>query len=880
MLRITQNSNGAGAKSYYSTADYYLEGQELAGMWRGKGAARLGLSGEINRAEWDRLCENRDPATGLPLTPRLKSDRRVGYDLSFHAPKSVSILYGFTQDERLLTAMREAVEETLADIEFEMKTRVRVKGTNHDRVTGNLVYGEFVHFTARPVDGIPDPHLHAHCFAFNTTYDETEKRWKAGQFADIKAQGEYFEAMFHSRLARKLEEIGLPTERRRKGWELAGVPSSAIRKLSRRTALIEEKAKALGITDPSSKSELGAKTRERKRKNLLLPELQERWHLMLTGDEIAAIGETAWQLGNDRIPEDTDLAREAVDRAIEHCFERASVVPLRVLQAEAIKRGIGKASAETISEELAKRDLLVGERFGQVLTTTKEVLAEERAMLDYARRGRGNCRPLATDATSYAFKREWLNSEQKAAVRHVLTSRDAIVLIRGKAGTGKTTMMQEARDAIEASGLRVFAFAPSAAASQVLEAEGFSEANTVARLIADPKMQEEVRGLWIWVDEAGLLGTKTMRELFEVAEHANARIVLSGDRRQHGSVERGAALRLLEEEAGLRPAEIKAIQRQREQYKAAVHALSEGNVRGGFERLDRLGWIREVDDDNRCDALAKEYVASIRSGKSALLISPTHAEGARLTTVVREALKQEKLLGARSCRYVSLVPLNFTVSERRDPLSYQLGDVLEFHQNAKGFRKSQRLVVGDVPLPLDQAERFSVFRPNSIELAPGDRLRITKNGTTENRKRLNNGDLVTLKGFTRRGELILTDGRVLASNFGHFTFGLAVTSHASQGKTVDNVFIWQPSTTFAAASRAQFYVSVSRARDKAMIFSDSKADLLEAVSHSDERLAATELVADMRAQERHAIRDRQAELERNLQAHEMPRAQDEMEHAR
>jgi len=209
MLRINQNSSSAGAKSYYTQADYYTEGQELVGVWRGQGAERLGLRGNVDKADWDALCDNRHPRSGEPLTLRRKSERRIGYDFNFHVPKSVSLLYSLTRDEQLLDAFRESVRDTMTEMEAEMQTRVRKSGKNEDRTTGNMVWGEFVHFTSRPIDGVPDPHLHAHCFVFNTTFDKHEDAWKAGQFSSLKRDAPYFEARFHVRLARRLGELGL-----------------------------------------------------------------------------------------------------------------------------------------------------------------------------------------------------------------------------------------------------------------------------------------------------------------------------------------------------------------------------------------------------------------------------------------------------------------------------------------------------------------------------------------------------------------------------------------------------------------------------------------------------------------------------------------------
>src|SRR5262249_53785035 len=153
MIRVTQQDNAAGAKRYYATADYYSEGQEIVGLWGGKGASLLGLEGTVDKFSFERLCDNLHPKTGEPLTVRTRAERRVGYDFTFSVPKSVSLLYALSGDQDILAAFRAAVDDTMCDIEAEMKARVRRKSQDTDRTTGNMVWAEFIHTTSRPVDG-------------------------------------------------------------------------------------------------------------------------------------------------------------------------------------------------------------------------------------------------------------------------------------------------------------------------------------------------------------------------------------------------------------------------------------------------------------------------------------------------------------------------------------------------------------------------------------------------------------------------------------------------------------------------------------------------------------------------------------------------------
>src|SRR5580700_3525669 len=228
MIRIMQQNSAKGAKSYYATADYYSEGQELVGSWGGKGSLRLGLEGTVDKFSFERLCDNLDPRTGKQLTARIRSERTVGYDFTFSVPKSVSLLYALSGDQGIMDAFRSAVDETMREIESEMKTRVRRNGQDTDRVTGNMVWAEFIHTTSRPVEGVPDPHLHAHVFAFNATFDESEHRWKAGQFGELTRDVGYFQAAFRVRMANRLQDLGFGVERKREAFEIAGIPADVL----------------------------------------------------------------------------------------------------------------------------------------------------------------------------------------------------------------------------------------------------------------------------------------------------------------------------------------------------------------------------------------------------------------------------------------------------------------------------------------------------------------------------------------------------------------------------------------------------------------------------------------------------------------------------
>ena len=139
MLRIQQQRDAKAARSYYrGRGEYYLGiSQELPATWGGKGAQLLGLGGEVGRAEFDALCDNRTPGGGK-LTARDRAGRTVGYDFNFHCPRSLSLLFCLNGDAAILAAFRSALAATLGEMEQAMQTRVRKGRAMADRVTANM----------------------------------------------------------------------------------------------------------------------------------------------------------------------------------------------------------------------------------------------------------------------------------------------------------------------------------------------------------------------------------------------------------------------------------------------------------------------------------------------------------------------------------------------------------------------------------------------------------------------------------------------------------------------------------------------------------------------------------------------------------------------
>lgn len=902
MIRIFASQNGERAKEYFLTGlareDYYA-GETRLGLWFGSGAERLGLKGEVSRDDFARLCGNRHPGTGQRLTPRMKANRRVAFDINFHVPKSVSVLYGLGHDDRILTVFHEAVRYAMAGIEESAFTRVRIAGADTDRKTGNLVWAEFTHFTARPVGGIADPHLHAHCYVFNATFDEVEKRWKAAQLGEIKHHVPFHEARYLERLAEKLRGLGYEIVPSGKYWEIEGVPASLIEKFSTRTKQINRVVEERGIVNPEEKAGVGAKTREAKNSGESFESTRANWEERTSADEQDKLHQARSSKPRGKV---SGVAKDAVKFAIEQSFERSAVVPDKLFMSHALSRAYGKASEGDIRAEMTRTGMIQKMIDGKEFVTTKEVFAEESRMIELASKGRGRYQRLIPMRKGNPK----LNNQQTAAVQHALESQDFVTAIVGKSGTGKTTLLSELQKQLKAANLPVSQkyLSPTTKGRDRLTEEGFGDASTVAGLLTNSKSQGMQNAGIVIVDEAGLLGTKQMLSLMEYCWKAGHRLVLVGDPRQNISQSRGSPMRSLMDHGGVGSARVDEIVRQSGPLKEAVKAISEGRMEDGLKRLDQMGSIHETDKDEAAGLAALDYVGSRNQGLRTIFITPSKYEREAAERSLRPLLKADKTLG-KATLMEQLVPKEMTEAAKARHSSYEVGDIVEFHQNTKrgwfmpkgshfaagtrwevvghgitGNAKIQRIrsldPFGKVKvkepyqvqhLPVANADRFSVYTKREIEIAAGERIRITKNGRTHSafeyiarsainwatspkrkldnlpKRKLVNGNEHVVKRRIRGGHLLLDNGLIVPKDFGHIEYGYCTSAVKAQGANVDRGIVLHTVRSGRAGHCRQTYVSVSRGASSVMVYTDSKANLLDAARTEAKDWNAMDLVA-------------------------------------
>jgi hypothetical protein len=310
-------------------------------------------------------------------------------------------------------------------------------------------------------------------------------------------------------------------------------------------------------------------------------------------------------------------------------------------------------------------------------------------MIHLAEQGQGQHEALGSG-------KEWIirhplvgaSNEHSQVVHHILGSKDFISSFTGPAGAGKTALMTEVVTAIESSsGKRVIILVPSCPSVEVLRAQGFATADTLQQFLMNRDLQEAAKGQVLWVDEAGFLSVQQMLELQEFAVGHNCRLVVTGDTKQHHSVQRGDALRILERSGAIAQSGLTKIYRQQiPGLREAIEDLSKGRAGDGFDKLDKFGVIQEIaEDDARLAAIAEKQIEALKAQRSSLIIAPTHGECRAIAGAVRKAMQENGLLSDSEHSVTRLQRLNLTDSQQRDAVTYEPGQIVEFHRLAKGI---------------------------------------------------------------------------------------------------------------------------------------------------------------------------------------------------
>jgi ATP-dependent exoDNAse (exonuclease V) alpha subunit len=561
-------------------------------------------------------------------------------------------------------------------------------------------------------------------------------------------------------------------------------------------------------------------------------------------------------------------AQRAVTWARDHVFERSAVQDRRVILETALVRGMGETTYTQVRQEFERR-IEAGE-FREVSHvgagrqyTTAVMVRMEREIV--GRMQQGNRRdysdpmlvsPQVRIATE--DRHPELNASQRQAVDEIFLSREKVVGLDGIAGAGKTTALSVIREGAEAEGYRVEGFAPASRAAQKLGETGMETSTLQKHLVRGPQPDTGEKRLYV-LDESSLASTRQVHE-FVNRLHANDRVLLVGDRRQHEAVEAGRPFAQLQD-AGMKTVRLEVIVRQKDpELKQVVEQLARGHVQEAIQNLDRQGRVHEVRGyEERISAIAKEYA---KSPENTLVVSPDNRSRMEVNDRIHAELQGRGLVRGEEHSIEALVPRqDLTGADRTWAARYDVGDVLRYSRASKetgigkgqyGQVKSTDPVANRLTVQLQDGTEctydprrqrgVSVFRQEMREFSVGDRIQFT---APANELKIANRELGLIKGIDEAGRLSLkmNSGRSLQidpARHPHLDYGYAMTSHSSQGQTAHRVLI-HVDTELAAKdllNNRMAYVSVSRGAFDAQLFTNDREKLPTALGHDLSRQSA------------------------------------------
>ena len=767
---------GADVAAYYeqlAREDYYTHGGEPPGQWRGAGATELGLVGQIDKGTLKPLLAGFDPHTDAALVQNAGPKHLAGWDLTFSAPKSVSVLWSQANPSArqiIQAAQQAAVDRTLQFIETHAAYTRRGHGSKIQEPVEGIVVATFEHSTSRQ----QDPQMHTHCLIANTA-PRIDGTWGSLDSRHLYRWKMAAGAIYRAELAEQLQQrLQLGISQDGHSFRVHGIPKAVEKHFSKRAEQIQEHMHQRGLTSAKAAAVAALDSREQK-DSIDRPALFQSWQqegvVLGFGPTEAHDFLTVPPLPNNPIqaPEPKML--------LETLTETASTFTEQAIWrsvAEANQGVTGYTGVQSQVEQIMQHDELVWlgrDKKGMQRYSTRSLLALEHEMVTAAVKRRGeNLHPVSTSVLTSVLSKQTLSAEQIVAVKHLTQGIDGVSCVVGMAGTGKSYLLAAAKQIWQQSGYQVQGAALSGKATLGLEKDAQIPSQTLHRLLQqldNDEIKLTAKDIVV-IDEAGMIGSRMMHRLLGHAHRSGAKVALIGDHRQLQPIDAGGAFRALEER--LQSTKLIDIRRQRQPWaQRAVHQFASGRALEALAAYHQRGLLSiEGTKDEAIAAMTRAWL-SLRNDhpdQSVLMLASTRQENEQLNQSVRDKLKSAGQLQT------------------------------------------------SIPVSTDQGRR---------EFSLGDRILFSRNSTLYGVK---NGTLGTLERISERGPLgtvfhvRLDDGRLSSFNPKHYSaidHGYALTTHKAQGVTVDQTLILAggPMT-----DRELSYVQMSRHRDTAKLFVD------------------------------------------------------------
>ncbi|PCI38329.1 MAG: hypothetical protein COB50_02510 [Thiotrichales bacterium] len=741
MLSIHQIKDVAAAVSYFAKECYYskdLAPQDKA-VWYGKGAAHLGILGdEVTIAKFQQLLSGRitpDVLLGKDIADG-KKQHTPGYDFTFSAPKSVSMLAEIARDQRIFIAHERAVKVAMDYIEANaIKYRKTINGCTTTKKGDNLIIAQFMHHTSRGVDGYIDCNLHTHAVLMNAVLSQDDQ-WHA-----LSGNKLYFHKMvagmiYRAELARDLIELGYEIEQIRNDglFEIKGISQKDIRVFSKRRMQIEKLILRDNLFEYKDAEIANLATRQAKQV-IDFDVLYTQWIKQCKDNNIDLqhILHLAKQRYVDRVmqkggkdvvmskQERAEMALLATLYAVQCLNERDAIVNSCDLIKQALAYKVGTVSSKEIEvamdEFRSKGELIyVGDSIkAGILFTTPKTLATEREVLRLAKQGRRQFDGIASQIAVMSFlehvaeKRKLidlplLTNCQTKAIEFLTTNTHQVVGVQGDAGTGKTTMLGVFCEFAVKAGYEIVGIAPSSKACAVLKKTTGITTYTVHKWLAINQRQQipnffiKQKPKLLIIDEASMVDTLRMQQVLKITGRDKLRLIISGDRRQLSAVEAGDPFGAMQED-GLPCTKLTEVKRQEAQdlryivkktieyqFAAAIAAIGNKAAFSGSKSA-----IHEVDDiTDRLRAMAKAYVdLPDEARQHAIVITGSNKQRMFLNAEIRQGLhlKGRILNDTASNLHLNILrDKNLYLADNKRSASYKLGDVVVFN---KTYRKTK-----------------------------------------------------------------------------------------------------------------------------------------------------------------------------------------------